>query len=160
MSRVSLVQVALIRHAHAGARDGWPGDDRLRPLSARGRRQAEGLLQTLAIVDVDRVLSSDYLRCTQTVEPLARACRLAVQEEPALVEGVSLDQVLALFGRFRGGAVACCTHGDVMALVCHELVRSGLLKPQVVRHAKAGTWLLDLAGGELTSARYLPPPTG
>ncbi|MGI8564775.1 MAG: SixA phosphatase family protein [Candidatus Dormibacter sp.] len=153
-----LVQVALIRHAHAGQRSAWRGDDRLRPLSARGRRQAEGLLQTLAIVDAVRILSSDYLRCTQTVEPLAQACRLAVEDEPALVEGASLEQVLRLFGGFRAGAVACCTHGDVMALVCEELLRSGLAKRDALRFEKAGTWLLDLVGGTLTAARYLPPP--
>ena len=37
-----------IRHADAGRRERWQGDDRLRPLGKKGRRQAEALARTLA----------------------------------------------------------------------------------------------------------------
>ena len=37
--------VYLVRHAKAGERGVWDGDDQLRPLSGRGHLQARGLLE-------------------------------------------------------------------------------------------------------------------
>ncbi|MGI8493165.1 MAG: SixA phosphatase family protein, partial [Acidimicrobiales bacterium] len=61
--------VLLIRHVQAGDRKEWHGDDSARPLSAKGRRQAEGLARMLEGYGVQRVLSSPYARCVQTVTP-------------------------------------------------------------------------------------------
>ena len=61
----------LVRHAKAGGRQEWRGDDRLRPLSKEGRRQADSLARRLARLTTGDLLSSPYLRCVQTVEPLA-----------------------------------------------------------------------------------------
>ena len=43
----------LVRHASAGDADDWRGDDRLRPLDAKGRRQAEALVLLLSEFDLD-----------------------------------------------------------------------------------------------------------
>ena len=61
----------LIRHASAGDRNDWVGDDLLRPLDGRGRSQASRLPELLGDYEIARVLSSPALRCVQTVEPLA-----------------------------------------------------------------------------------------
>ena len=79
--------VLLVRHAEAGDRHHWDGPDEQRPLSQEGRAQAEALPETLAEFGVARVLSSPYLRCTQTVEPLAAALRLPVEPSDDLAEG-------------------------------------------------------------------------
>ena len=72
-ARLRGVPLLLVRHAHAHARKEWSGDDRLRPLSANGLRQAEGLIAVFGnFARPSRVLSSPYLRCMQTVEPLRR----------------------------------------------------------------------------------------
>jgi len=62
--------VILLRHASAGDRTAWQGDDRLRPLDERGRKQALELVGRLRARGVERVVSSPYVRCTQTVAPL------------------------------------------------------------------------------------------
>src|SRR6266511_1008153 len=82
-----VVIVLLVRHARAGKRSKWEGDDRLRPLDKRGRKQAEGLVSLLAEYPIDRIASSPYLRCTQTVDPLAASRGLAVEERDELAEG-------------------------------------------------------------------------
>ena len=41
------MRLLVVRHASAGDRSRWKGDDRLRPLDRRGRRQAEGLVTVL-----------------------------------------------------------------------------------------------------------------
>jgi hypothetical protein len=48
----------VVRHADAGDKRSWTGPDRLRPLSATGCRQAEGLVIRLEDYPVDRVLSA------------------------------------------------------------------------------------------------------
>jgi hypothetical protein len=81
------VSVLLVRHAKAGDREKWDAPDDLRPLTAKGEAQAEALVDLLAGYDIDRVLSSPYLRCTQTVAPLASARGLAVEPCDDLAEG-------------------------------------------------------------------------
>ena len=58
----------LVRHAKAGNRFDWDGEDVDRPLSTAGRRQAAGLVDELAPYSVKRVLSSPFRRCVETVE--------------------------------------------------------------------------------------------
>ena len=74
--------VYLVRHARAGRRSAWKGDDRLRPLSKVGRRQAAALVDLLVEVSGDReieeILSSPYVRCRQSVDPLAKRLGLKV----------------------------------------------------------------------------------
>ena len=116
--------VVLIRHASAGDREHWSGDDRERPLDERGWRQAEELVRSLAGYEIERIVSSPAARCVQTVEPLARELRIEIEERDELAEGASRDESLAFVEEVRGAGVALCTHGDVV----HELLGSGLKK--------------------------------
>jgi len=102
------MSVVLLRHASAGDRDAWQGDDRLRPLDKRGRKQAEKLRDRLLALGVKRVVSSPYVRCVQTVEPLG----LEIELDDRLAEGAAREETLALLAE-ADGAVAC-THGDVI----------------------------------------------
>jgi phosphohistidine phosphatase SixA len=103
------VSAILLRHASAGARDAWVGDDRLRPLDGKGRRQARKLAPQLARIGARRVVSSPYTRCLQTVAPLAEALGVEVEADERLAEGAD-DAALPLLA--EDGVVAC-THGDV-----------------------------------------------
>jgi phosphohistidine phosphatase SixA len=150
--------LALIRHAEAGKRERWKGDDRLRPLSKKGRRQALALVDALASVPIQRVLSSPYVRCVQSVEPLAHARRLPVEQSEALAEGAGLEAMLALVRELAGASAALCTHGDLMDEATDMLVARGVIRPQQVRYQKGGTWLVEEEGGRLLAARYVPAP--
>ena len=62
---VAPVTILLVRHARAGRRDRWKGDDRLRPLSKRGTAQARALpalLQDFAAGSGLRLVSSPWVR--------------------------------------------------------------------------------------------------
>ena len=100
--------VVLLRHASAGDRDRWTGDDRLRPLDKKGRRQADALRKILLARGVTRALSSPYVRCTQTLAPLG----LDIERDERLAEGARPDDTRALL-LGADGAVAC-THGDII----------------------------------------------
>jgi len=114
------VTAVLVRHASAGDRDEWRGDDRLRRLDEKGRRQAQALVGELRPFGVLRVVSSPYVRCVETVEPLAAALGLEVERDDRLAEG-SGDAARPLLD--EDGVVAC-THGDVV----HDLLGYGLKK--------------------------------
>lgn len=115
----------LIRHASAGDRDDWAGDDFHRPLDKKGRRQAEEIAAVLGTEDVRRVVSSPYVRCVQTVEPLAAALGLEVERDERLAEGAGFSAQELV----EEDGVVACTHGDVI----HDLTGRGLKKAEYVR---------------------------
>jgi histidine phosphatase superfamily protein (branch 1) len=85
-----------------------------------------------------RVVSSPYVRCVQTVEPLAAALGLPLELDDRLGEGegrAGLDLI-------QEDGVVSCTHGDVV----RELVDYGLKKAAAV----------VLRDGQVV--RELPPP--
>ena len=114
----------LLRHAAAGDREHWDGDDFPRPLDARGRRQSAELVGLLRPFGARRVVSSPYVRCVQTVEPLAAALGLPLELDERLAEGAGRAALAAL----EEDGVVWCTHGDVV----RELVDCGLKKAAAV----------------------------
>ena len=124
----------LVRHATAGKRVEWDGDDRLRPLDERGRRQAALLPEQLTRFDVTRILTSPYVRCVQTVEPLAAARGLEIEERDELAEGES-DRASALAQDAHGESCVLCTHGDVLEALLGEQTKKGATTIAHVRGA-------------------------
>jgi 8-oxo-dGTP diphosphatase len=76
----------VLRHAKARPRKQWRGLDGDRPLDARGIAQADRLAVLLACFGVQRVVTSDSLRCIETVRPYATAARLHLELEPRVTE--------------------------------------------------------------------------
>ena len=110
--------VYLVRHAKAGDRQAWTEDDRLRPLSKKGRRQAEALVGAFGGLGVGRVLSSPYVRCEQTVRPLALDRGLSLDLTEALAEGAPLEGLLEIIADL-----------DDVALVAVRLHRQDVPRP-------------------------------
>ena len=103
----------LIRHASAGDRDDWVGDDLARPLDARGRDQASRLPELLGGYEVVRVLSSPAVRCVQTVEPLARSRGLDIEVREELSEEQQGEAGATLVRSLVGEQTALCVHGGL-----------------------------------------------
>ena len=61
----------IMRHASAGDKRDWDGDDLLRPLDRKGQAEALALVPLLACFDPVRIVSSPAVRCTETVAPYA-----------------------------------------------------------------------------------------
>jgi phosphohistidine phosphatase SixA len=142
------VSVLLVRHAKAGDPEKWDAPDDLRPLTARGEAQADALVNLLAGYEIDRVLSSPYLRCTQTVAPLAAARGLAVEPCDDLAEGEG-HAGIALARRLvtEPSYTVLCSHGDVVEEVLDAL---GVQREQFTR--KGATWVLDESGAHHLAA--------
>jgi 8-oxo-(d)GTP phosphatase len=149
----------LVRHAKAGSREKWEGPDELRPLSAPGRRQAEGLVDLFAATRFAALVSSPYVRCVETLAPLAAAQGVPVQEHDALAEGASASAALALVRAVATlGPAALSTHGDVQQAVVHSLAAAGVPLAGRLGFEKGSTWVLEVHRGEVESGRYIAPP--
>ena len=147
----------LVRHAKAGDRERWTEDDPLRPLTAKGRRQAESLVTVFQDRAVDRILSSPFVRCVQTVRPLALARRLPVEETDLLAEGARLASALASL-RDLGGAAVLCGHGDLIPALVEHLAAHGMTMNDPPSWKKGSVWSLGRDGGLFTAAHHLPAP--
>ncbi len=153
------MSIFLVRHAKAGSRRHWDGDDTARPLSNNGWRQADGIAKRLAGEEVSGVWSSPYVRCVQSVEPLARLLGLEIHIEPRLAEGMELEDSLALLAEVPDGAVLC-SHGDVIPELVEGLARGGTRIVGEPDWRKGSLWILERPGddGSVATARPEPPP--
>jgi phosphohistidine phosphatase len=96
------VRLIVVRHAHAD-----PGDpDELRPLSDRGRKEAQVLADELAARGApELVLSSPLLRARETAAPIAHATGAELRIDERLSPGATLDDVLAAVEGIAGPVV-------------------------------------------------------
>jgi len=146
----------LVRHAKAGNRERWEGDDELRPLSAAGREQADSIARRVGGFPVTRVLSSPYLRCVQTVQPLAEKVGVEVENEPALGEGQPAGPVVDLLTDLPDYSVLC-SHGDVLPDTIDALERRGMVVQGPPDWRKGVVWEIDRINGSFLRARALAP---
>jgi 8-oxo-dGTP diphosphatase len=151
------VTIFLVRHAHAGKRSEWEGDDTTRPISPRGVAQTEAVTSLLRGRPVTRVVSSPYVRCVQTVQPLAEAAGLAVEPDERLAEGADVDGAFELLLELDAVHGVACTHGDLIPELLRRLVARGMAVDGPLLDQKGSVWTIHFKNGVPTRGRYTPP---
>ncbi|WP_246128137.1 NUDIX hydrolase, partial [Amycolatopsis rhizosphaerae] len=165
-----LSTVLLVRHAKAGRREDWRGDDDLRPLSPAGARQAAAIRRFAPLFGVDRVCSAPRLRCVQTVHGIAEDLGVEVGHEPLLAEESYWRDPARGLSRFLtlvagGGTPIVSSQGGVIPdLVTTLARRAGITVPLgkdgAAPSKKGSVWVLSFRGGtdnggpRLVSADY------
>ena len=98
LSDTPVMELYLLRHAHAGDPAKWTGNDDERPLSAKGRGQAERLGRLLAAVEFepDAILTSPKVRAEQTARIVGDAIGRRVGTSDRLASGFDLDALRLL----------------------------------------------------------------
>jgi phosphohistidine phosphatase SixA len=147
----------LVRHADAGTKSTWTGPDELRPLSPSGHLQAEGLVVRLEDYPVERILCSPTLRCSQTVQPLARDRLLRIETIPALGVGAGPAALLGLLWDLELRNSVLCTHGEGIGLLLTRLIADALVADDPLDWPKGSTWLLERLSRGRVRGRYLAP---
>lgn len=155
MSRSAVI--FLVRHAKAGERRVWDGDDVDRPLSKTGWRQSNAIARRLSRKHVTALYASPYVRCVQTLEPLGALTGLDVRVEKRLFEDEPFEPVLDLLNEVEDGAVLC-THGDIIPAVINALERRGMVTETPANWGKASVWVLRRKGDKITKGKVWPPP--
>ena len=161
------VPLILVRHASAGSKEDWPGDDQERPLDARGVADAQELAGLMAcFAPVARVISSPARRCTESVRPYAERFGGTVEAEVCLAPygrtadfssrtdlADALRGLLSALVADRRPAVLCLHREnlpDVLAQAC-AVLGAPTAVPADPSLPKGGFWVAHLGTGGLAS---------
>ncbi|WP_248961723.1 NUDIX hydrolase [Sphaerisporangium perillae] len=152
--------LVMVRHAYAGTRQDWHGDDDLRPLDDQGEAQAGTICDILYGYRPASLLSSPSRRCVQSLLPYAARQALPIRTEPPLSEthydgSVSLALTLSLLD--EGVPAAVCSHGKVLPELISGLCERRYDGPARDVHLRKGALaVLHHTGGRVTAIdRYL-----
>lgn len=156
-------QVHLVRHAAAGDRSQWDGDDHERPLTKKGRLQAVAIADALQPRLASRVLSSPVVRCVETGQPLATRLGISVDTAGFLAEGSTGDGFFDFVESQPREEIVMVSHGDVIPAIIDRLGSRGV--PMKTRAPdgrldckKGSNWMLTTRNGHVVAADYIPPP--
>jgi broad specificity phosphatase PhoE len=154
------VKIFLVRHARAVKRSGWTQADELRPLDAKGERQAGGIRAILADVSLRRICSSPTLRCRQTVDRLASDHSIRVEVDPrisgSLKGQVDSGAALQLLEEKSAAPILICASGSLIV----ELLGALGVAPDAsdsLRCQKGSVWVLERKAGVIVRVEYIPP---
>ena len=148
----------LLRHAHAGDPERWAGDDDLRPLSDKGRRQCERLGAVLAGWSdaPDLFVASPRLRARETAELVAAPLGVNVEVDDRLAG--PLDAAVAEAIAVAHGAERTCLvgHDPDFSYLLGELL--GLPEVPMRKAAFAGVEFPGPVRAGRGTPRVLLPP--
>ena len=104
-------------------------------------------------------MSSPFVRCVQTVSPLADALGLPVQLRDDLAEGQPPSYLEKAILEAEGeGSTAICVHGVTLRALLDDLMERGIARRVKQASKKGATWVLEVRDGAIVSARHVPAP--
>ncbi len=142
----------LVRHAHAGARETWPGPDEVRPLDQRGQDQVSALTPLLGLFKPSRVYSAPVTRCVDTVTPVGLVVRtdsIFAEARAAAPQAVA-DRIRELVD--ESGRVVVCSQGGVIPETLAALRPPNVSAGTSFVTPKGQAWVLSFAGSDLVAA--------
>ncbi|GAB3392006.1 hypothetical protein GCM10027568_18500 [Humibacter soli] len=118
----------VLRHAKATPRSGWKGEDARRPLTTLGELQAASNVPTIAAWRPKRIVTSNAVRCVETVAPLSSAFDIEAKRTTKLSQDawesgtspLGIRDVIGKRVRVRKTAVLC-SHGPVLPDIMREI---------------------------------------
>lgn len=154
------MSLLLVRHAYAGKRKHWKGNDLTRPLTDYGRRQAEQWVAVLEDRPIDLIMSSPARRCMETVLPLALWHGVSLMVSDALSTDATLEEAQIAIGAFDDLDVVACTHREVLEQILPAAKADGAKLKGGMKWPKGGAWDLKLKDGHIASGIRIPSPNG
>jgi phosphohistidine phosphatase SixA len=155
-----MIVLYLLRHAHAGDSMKWSGDDSVRPLTTKGRRQCQGLGRLLAGLaePPDLFIASPMARAQGTAEAVAEVLGATVVVDERLAWDVDVDAVRAILADAGHPARPCLVgHDPDLSELLAELLGVGSMPMR-----KATVACVVLPGREVLpgtgTLRFLVPP--
>jgi 8-oxo-dGTP diphosphatase len=148
----------LLRHASAGKPLLDRTADRFRPLDDLGHAQALAIADLLVAAGATGAFSSPYLRCVQTLEPLADRLGTEISLHEEFGEGQDFAAALTACEGLISGSVVC-SHGDLIPALIEAMLRRGMTISGPTGFRKASIWVIERsAEGEWTSATWWDRP--
>jgi 8-oxo-dGTP diphosphatase len=149
--------VVIVRHAKAGKRADWTGEDDLRPLDRDGERQARRLARLLPCFAPEQIISASRTRCVQTVEPTSTLLGLPIEIRPSLTDEAFLADRTPALDEVRDLAktepsTVLCSQGKAIPAALEVLAPPDTAESYLTR--KAAMWVLSFADGVCVAADY------
>jgi phosphohistidine phosphatase len=152
------VRLHLLRHAHAGDPVEWDGDDALRPLTQKGRRQSERLGRFMSQHGIrpDVIVSSPKVRALQTAEIVAAELDMTVRIDAGLGETFGQRELWGLLDGLGAREPMIVGHDpDLSSLLAYLIGADGIpMKKAALATIDLTTKLGDGEG----TLRWLVPP--
>lgn len=157
---MSGIALHLLRHAHAGDPARWRGDDAARPLSGKGRRQAEQLAKLLQRAEEapDLFITSPRVRARETAEIVAAALKAGVVVDRRLEGPLDPDIVTDILLAAGPAERPCIVgHDPDFSELLGDLVGGGPIPMRKGAFARVDVTGPDVVAGR-GILRYLIPP--
>jgi len=152
------VRVHLLRHAHAGDPFGWDGDDALRPLTNKGRKQSDRLGRFLDAYGIrpDVIISSPKVRALQTAEIVGGTLGMTWRVDERLAEDFGSRELFALIEESGAREPMLVGHDPDLSMLLAYLVDTAGIS---MKKGSLATFDVEVGVGDHAGAlRWLLPP--
>jgi phosphohistidine phosphatase len=145
----------LLRHAHAGDPERWTGDDADRPLSEKGRRQAERVGRMLRAAEEapDLLVTSPKVRADETARIVADALGVPVVVDRRLVGPLYAEEVADILAAAGPAERPCIVGhdpdfsellGELVGVAVVPMRKGALARVDFEGHVRSGRGVLRL----------------
>jgi phosphohistidine phosphatase SixA/8-oxo-dGTP pyrophosphatase MutT (NUDIX family) len=120
--------LVLLRHGKAVPHEDWDGADATRPLQRRGQQQSERVAPALQAFGPKKLITSDAVRCVDTVRPLAalvgkKVKKTAAISQDAYEQGEDHVRAVVLKRLEKRVSAVLCSHGPVLPEIVRQVAR-------------------------------------
>jgi 8-oxo-dGTP diphosphatase len=150
----------IVRHTKALERGDWDDDDSKRTLDERGLTQSKQLIQHLEPFGIDEIYSSDYIRCVQTVTPLAQSRGLKITEIPNLNEAnfeFDPERAISFANAVKQDEknILICSHNPVIPTMLRGILNTKLKNKDLIKLEPGDAWIVHRVRGEIVGLDFL-----
>ena len=150
----------ILRHTKALERGDWDDDDSKRTLDERGLAQSEKLIQHLEPFGIGEIYSSDYIRCVQTVTPLAQSRGLKITEIPNLNEAnfeFDPERAISFANAVKQDEknILICSHNPVIPTMLRGILNTKLKNKDLIKLEPGDAWIVHRVRGEIVGLDLL-----
>jgi len=150
----------ILRHTKALERGDWDGDDGKRTLSDLGHLQALSLVNKLEPFAIDEIYSSDFVRCVETVMPLAAHRGLQIAQTPTLNEETfeaDPTRAVTFANALKQDAknILICSHNPVIPTIVRGILNLGMKNRDLIKLEPGDAWIVHRVRGEIVGLDYL-----
>jgi len=150
----------ILRHTKALERGDWDEVDSERTLDEVGFDQAQLLIKHLEPFAIEEVYTSDYVRCVQTVTPLAHSRGLNISQVPSLNEETFEEDPLRSVS-FANALkqdeknILICSHNPVIPTMLRGILNTKLKNKDLIKLEPGDAWIVHRVQGEIVGLDYL-----
>lgn len=148
------VPFLIVRHAKAEARKTWKGTDANRPITPKGASAAYSLTYELSCYNPERLATSPWTRCQETLQMLSWETGMPLEPLPPLTEDAFAADPDAAWACLRGELVRTLETGRTVAVCMHRPVIGGMFG-----HLRALCASKALAKRLIAKSPYMPTGT-